>query len=242
LNRSFSMTDLASDLSQIVPIGEWGLPEVSSVILMELEKVNNTFSAGLQEAQYFHQVALNCAADPISLCGGALVAGYVASAPLESGYDAVFAYITSLSESAPGCVGIRQALWTTEEIPLFTNANFWGGLTALAEAGLVFDVLVHVEELQYLAILADQLPQVRINLNHLGYPEVSNSSAFDTWATDIANLAERPNVYCKLSGLPQSTGQPGWSSQDFFPYVAAAIKAFGPKRVNFGGCLIFEYC
>jgi L-fuconolactonase len=82
---------------------------------------------------------------------------------------------------------------------------FVEGLQAVGAAGLAFDLLVEKESLPAAAALAAAAPDVPINLNHLGYPDVGNASAFAQWRDDLAALAAvRPTVYCKLSGLPQA--------------------------------------
>lgn len=239
LNSSFSMTDFAESIG--APNSLNPLPNVtvsvSRVILMELEKQNNSFVAGALEAEFFQETADLCNADPITNCGGAVVAGIVASAPLEKGGDAVQEYVKHLKGGlAPLLVGIRQGLWTDDEMYLFSDPSFIQGVQALGEAGLVFDLLIHKESLHPEATsLVDAAPNTTFNLNHLGYPDIRNASALAQWQADLSELARRPNVYCKMSGLPQSYGAPGWSADDFVPYVAAALAAFGAARVNFAG-------
>jgi L-fuconolactonase len=96
-------------------------------------------------------------------------------------------------------------------------------------------VLVNRTQLDAVAQLADALPQLRINLNHLGYPLVSGASFDSAWQASIRSLATRPNVYAKLSGLPQAYGTKGWTAADFEPYIRTAVDAFGPERVNYAG-------
>ena len=60
-------------------------------------------------------------------------------------------------------------------------------------------------------------------------------TAWETWSRGIDALATLPNVACKLSGLPQTYGEPGWSARAFAPFVAKALRAFGAARVNFAG-------
>ena len=55
------------------------------------------------------------------------------------------------------------------------------------------------------------------------------------WASGIDALSALPNVMCKLSGLPQTFGKPGWTARDFAPFVSRVLGAFGAARVNFAG-------
>lgn len=64
---------------------------------------------------------------------------------------------------------------------------------------------------------------------------MQNATAFSAWAEGIHTVAQQDNVYCKLSGLPQSYGAPGWSAQAFKPYVNVVLQEFGAERVNFAG-------
>ncbi|KAH8071558.1 hypothetical protein JL720_11444 [Aureococcus anophagefferens] len=43
------------------------------------------------------------------------------------------------------------------------------------------------------------------------------------------------NVYCKLSGLPQTFAAPGWTAADFVPAVRVALDAFSTARLNYAG-------
>ena len=190
LNRSFSIRDFAAALDPPLQPRPGVTAAVGGVILMELEKVNNTFQNGMAEAAFYQQTADACAADPPS-CGGAAVLGVVASAPLEQGGAAVSTYIQQLLHGssaaegersstgggggvAPSLVGIRQGLWTAQEEALFEDPGFREGLAAVGAAGLAFDLLVEKESLPAAAALAAAVPGVRLNLNHLGCKSPKN--------------------------------------------------------------------
>jgi L-fuconolactonase len=57
----------------------------------------------------------------------------------------------------------------------------------------------------------------------------------------MAELARRPNVFCKLSGVVTEAGS-WWNAEQIRPYLEVALNAFGPKRVMFGSdwpvCLV----
>src|SRR5207237_7127044 len=54
------------------------------------------------------------------------------------------------------------------------------------------------------------------------------------WASWIADLAELPNVTCKLSGLVTEAHWTTWSANDIRPYAEHILDRFGPDRVMFG--------
>lgn len=230
LASSWFMPDFAAEVADVT-----AAVSVDRVVLMELEKVNNTFDAGRAEAAFYQATADACRADPDS-CGGTQVAGFVASAPLEQDTDAVRAYLADLQASFPQLVGIREGLWLSDA-SFFADAGFRAGLATLAQFDLAFDLLVEKEQLQDTAALAAAVPSVRMNVNHLGYPNISDTDPdhFASWAADVQALAEQPNVFLKLSGLPQCYGQPGWSADAFTPFIQTVLDAFGAQRVNFAG-------
>ena len=58
----------------------------------------------------------------------------------------------------------------------------------------------------------------------------------------MRDLARRPNVYCKLSGMATEADWEGWTEEDLLPYVDTVLDAFGPRRLMFGSdwpmCLV----
>jgi L-fuconolactonase len=66
--------------------------------------------------------------------------------------------------------------------------------------------------------------------------------AIEPWARHLRDLARRPHVCCKLSGLVTEIGRPHWTVADLRPYVDVVLDAFGPQRVLFGSdwpvCLV----
>ena len=50
----------------------------------------------------------------------------------------------------------------------------------------------------------------------------------------MRELARRPNVCCKLSGMVTEADLRGWSEADLQPYLEITLEAFGPARLMFG--------
>jgi L-fuconolactonase len=70
-------------------------------------------------------------------------------------------------------------------------------------------------------------------VDHLAKPRVRDNQ-IEPWATNIRKLAERENVYCKLSGLVTEAEWRTWSEPQLMPYLETALEAFGPRRLMFG--------
>jgi L-fuconolactonase len=107
------------------------------------------------------------------------------------------------------------------------------GLAAVAEAGLVNEVVVRAPQLPSVARAAAALPHSTFVLDHLGKPAVA-AGAVREWLAAITPVAARPNVVAKLSGLVTEADWAAWTVDDLRPFIAAAVELFGPERLMFG--------
>lgn len=166
----------------------------------------------------------------------ASIVGIVACAPLEHG-DRVRSHLAAL-RSRPLVVGVRRLLQGAPA-GFATTPDFITGARAVSEAGLAFDACVHEHGLGDIIDLADAVPDLRIVLDHLGKPPVGTRSnprePSDLWRARLRELAARPNVWAKLSGLPAEAGEPGsWDAATVRPFLDEALTAFGADRLLFG--------
>ena len=56
----------------------------------------------------------------------------------------------------------------------------------------------------------------------------------EAWKKDIAQLAKRKNLICKISGIVARVSKQ-WTAEDLAPIVNHCLDSFGPDRVVFGG-------
>jgi L-fuconolactonase len=56
----------------------------------------------------------------------------------------------------------------------------------------------------------------------------------DAWRRDMAALAEKDNVVCKISGIIARAPKEDWTSDDLAPIIDHCLDVFGPDRVIFG--------
>lgn len=80
--------------------------------------------------------------------------------------------------------------------------------------------------------LADLVPDLRIVVDHMAKPDIA-SKVWTPWAEEMAELAKRPNVFVKHSGLNTASG-PGWTAEDWEPYVNHCLEHFGSQRMMLG--------
>jgi L-fuconolactonase len=109
------------------------------------------------------------------------------------------------------------------------------GLRVVADAGLVNELVVRVDQLPTVARAAADLADSRFVLDHLGKPRIAAGRAgLDEWLTWAAPIAANPNVTAKLSGLVTEVDWAHWTVEDLRPFVAGAIELFGASRLMFG--------
>jgi L-fuconolactonase len=106
------------------------------------------------------------------------------------------------------------------------------GLRAVGAAGLAYDLLVRPAQLPAALAVTAALGDVRFVLDHGAKPAIG-SGDMEPWATLISDLAARPNVVCKVSGLVTEAG-PGWTPPQIAPYIDHLLECFGPGRLMFG--------
>jgi L-fuconolactonase len=147
----------------------------------------------------------------------------------------VAAALARLLQGAGGghLAGIRHQVHDEADSDWLLRPAVLRGLRAVAEAGLVYDLLVRSRELPAAHRTAEQLPQLSFVVDHAAKPAIG-AGGWEPWSTRIAAMAALPNVTCKLSGLVTEAGYPGWTVDHLAPYVARLVELFGPARLLFG--------
>jgi len=167
-----------------------------------------------------------------------LVAGVVGWAPLDSHELRVFLdqYIHQ-----PMLKGVREIIDAGAAESSLTNPDFDAGIDELKRHDLTFELMVSPEQLPAVIAFADRHPDQRMALNHGGCPRIRAGEFSESWAHDIRELARRPHLYCKISGLSADLGldyhrgaNTVQHSQLIRPYFDTMCKAFGPARLMYG--------
>ena len=159
-----------------------------------------------------------------------LRASVVGGRPGESGFDG---WLDSLGRY-PGVVGLRRVLHGHDVEPgSFLHAAFVDDLVRLGERGLHFELCVRPDQLEAATRLADQCPNTRFVLDHLGRPEIA-AGVTPIWSEGLARLADRSNVVAKLSGLIECSAGHDWTAEAFRPFFELALASFGPERLVWG--------
>ena len=115
-----------------------------------------------------------------------------------------------------------EKILTTEQ-----NKPMWEEIAAV-EAVIQFHL--RAEHADQIAIIAQQYPQLKLILDHMGYPQVGEEESL---FQPIVDLAKYNNIYFKLSDVA------GRSNQDFpftdvHPFIRKLVLAFGSERTVWG--------
>jgi predicted TIM-barrel fold metal-dependent hydrolase len=102
----------------------------------------------------------------------------------------------------------------------------------MGKAGLPFDIVMLQRQLPLAGDLVDACPDTTFVLDHCGVPAIADGS-FADWAAKITDLARRPNLNAKLSGIT-AYAPPDWTAETLRPYARHLIESFGSSRVVWG--------
>jgi L-fuconolactonase len=130
-------------------------------------------------------------------------------------------------------VGIRHQVHDEEDPAWVAREDVIRGIKAVGAAGLAYDLLPKQRELPACLPAVDAKPDMRFVVDHIAKPLIA-AGEMEPWATRLEELAKRPNVYCKLSGMVTEADWTGWKPEDLKPYVDRVLEWFGEDRVMFG--------
>ncbi len=166
------------------------------------------------------------------------IRGVVGWVPLVD--PAVADIIESLTELG-GLRALRHVLQGEPDELFVLRDDFNRGVDALEQFGLVYDILIFERQLPAVIEFVDRHPRQIFVLDHVAKPRI-REQILSPWKENLSRLAERENVYCKLSGMVTEADYRLWTEQDLAPYFETVLHAFGPGRLMFGSdwpvCLI----
>jgi L-fuconolactonase len=224
LAKSFLPDDYARATADLgtFPTKDWGLVpgKVVKSIYMEVDVDPAQQTA---EAEYV-----------IDLCqkgNTPTAAAVISGRPASDGFHKYVAQF----KSNPYIKGIRQVLHVAETPAGYClDQRFVRGIRLLGELGLSFDLCMRPGELADAAKLIDACPGTRFILDHCGNGDVQAEDR-SGWQKDMAALARRQNVVCKVSGIVVAARPGRWTADDLAPVVNHTVEVFGKDRVMFGG-------
>ena len=130
-------------------------------------------------------------------------------------------------------VGIRHQVQDEEDRDWLSRPTVRRGLSAVAAAGLAYDLLVLAPQLPSALAAVEALPHLHFVLDHAAKPPIA-AGGLRPWSDELARIAALPNLACKLSGLVTEARWDDWNAERIRPYADRVLEAFGPDRVMFG--------
>lgn len=158
------------------------------------------------------------------------IRGIVAHAPLQKG--AAVADDLAALQKLPLVKSIRRLI-QSEPLGFSTGADFVRGVQLLPDYGFSFDLCIFHPQLGDVLRLVEQCPNVSFILDHMGKPGIA-AGLTEPWKSQIRELAQRPDIHCKLSGVVTEADKEKWTADQVRPYMEHILGSFGPARVLFG--------
>ncbi len=140
----------------------------------------------------------------------------------------------------PTLCGFRHIL-QGEAPDYMLQPAFLKGIAALKEYGYTYDILIFPQHMDAATQLVAKFPEQKFVIDHMAKPFIK-AGLIDAWKKGIRQLAQYPNVYCKISGMVTEADHQNWKEQDLTPYIDTVVEAFAIKRILYGSdwpvCLV----
>lgn len=160
---------------------------------------------------------------------GSLLCGKIAACRPE---EAGFAALLERLRASPFVKGFRRVLHVMPD-DLSESTVFRDNIRRLGGTGLTFDLCVLPHQIPRAIALADLAPDVGFVLDHCGVPDIRAGDQHP-WREHIAEIARRPNVVGKISGVIAYADPETWTVDTLRPFVEHTIGSFGWDRVVWG--------
>lgn len=128
--------------------------------------------------------------------------------------------------------GVRHAIGAEPDPDYVFGEGFNRGVGALRRFGLVYDLCFWPPFLERAIRFVDRHPEQIMVLDHCAKPFIAEGR-IEPWRSQLLELAQRENVYCKLSGLATEANVADWQ-QRVPAYLDSVLEAFTPRRLMFG--------
>lgn len=160
---------------------------------------------------------------------GSLIAGAISACrPEETSFPA---FLDAQLQN-PFVKGLRRVMHVMPD-DLSESTVFRDNIKRLGSTGLTFDLCVLPRQMPQAMALVDLVPDCVFILDHCGVPDIQSGDQ-RVWEEQLSDLARRPNVVGKISGVVAYADSERWTVETLRPYVEHTIGAFGWERVVWG--------
>lgn len=142
-------------------------------------------------------------------------------------------YLESMMTGHNKLVALRHVVQDEPDPNFILGKEFNTGIDELKYFGLAYDILIYENQLPCTISFVDQHPEQVFILDHLAKPKIREKILIP-WEENIKKIAERENVYCKISGMVTEADLNNWTKEQLTPYFEICLDAFGVNRLMFG--------
>jgi predicted TIM-barrel fold metal-dependent hydrolase len=160
---------------------------------------------------------------------GSLIRGAISACRPE---DDGFPGLLERALADPFVKGFRRVLHVVPD-EVSQGALFRENVKRLEGTPLTFDICVFPRQQPLALALVDLVPGATFILDHCGVPDIKDGE-LDAWKRGISELAARPNLMAKISGVVAYADSDTWTAETLRPYVEHVINCFGWERVVWG--------
>ncbi len=146
--------------------------------------------------------------------------------------DGVGKHLETLA-SQPKLKAVRHVLHDEADERYMLRDDFNRGIALLEDFDLVYDILIFEKHLPQTIQFVDRHPDQVFVVDHIAKPRIK-ANELAPWQSRLVELAHRPNVYCKVSGMATEADYQNWTPEQLEPYFDTVLSAFGPQRLMFG--------
>ncbi|MFC6488809.1 amidohydrolase family protein [Nitratireductor sp. GCM10026969] len=146
--------------------------------------------------------------------------------------NADFAAFLERQQENPLVKGFRRVLHVVPD-DVSEGALFRENIGRLSDTRFTFDLCVLPRQLPKAMALADLAPDVQFILDHCGVPDIKGDAA-EPWRAHMAEIARRPNVAAKISGVVAYADPESWTVEILRSWVEHTVDCFGFDRVVWG--------
>jgi L-fuconolactonase len=129
--------------------------------------------------------------------------------------------------------GVRHVLHDEADDHYMLRADFNRGIDLLEKFKLIYDILIFERHLPQTLEFVDRHPSQTFVVDHMAKPRIK-AGELEPWRQHIRELAKRPHVACKLSGMVTEADHRRWTPAQLEPYIQTVLECFGPDRLMFG--------
>jgi L-fuconolactonase len=158
------------------------------------------------------------------------VAGVVGWLDMES---ADFAQQLEQCRQKPKFIGLRPMLQDLPDDDYIARPRVVESLKLLAEEDFPFEFLTFTRHLPYVLQVLEKVPTLRAVVDHISKPEIKLQK-MEPWKSLLREVAQHPNILCKLSGMITEADHATWTPDHLRPYIEHVVDCFGFERVMFG--------